>query len=371
MEFIKVESSVIPLLLLALISVLGYLIGKIKICKISLDISAVLIVAIVVGFLMSISPDVHIGENFNNSLDLYSKTGTALFVCAIGVSSGTSLARGSIKKNILYFLFGALMVIGAFVCAKCIEVFDTTFDRSLLLGTLCGALTSTPALSAICEDITVISENAVVGYGAAYLFGVVGVVVFVQYNVRFLKEEMRMSNVTINREMGYKSLTLMLFVILLGIFFGSIKLPFINRSLGLTGGILLLGIASGAILSKLKQKGKDFSCDISPYKNLGLIMFFVGNGIKAGMKLTSAVDVRCFVYGAIITAVAVMIGFVLGRIFCGKNAINRMFIVAGGMTSTPALGVLVSKSNYEDNMSTYSFAYLGALVTITFGINIV
>ena len=135
MEFIKVESSVIPLLLLALISVLGYLIGKIKICNISLDISAVLIVAIVVGFLMSISPDVHIEENFNNSLDLYSKTGTALFVCAIGVYSGTSLARGAIKKNILYFLFGALMVIGSFVCAKCIEVFDITFDKSLLLGT--------------------------------------------------------------------------------------------------------------------------------------------------------------------------------------------------------------------------------------------
>jgi len=47
-----------------------------------------------------------------------------------------------------------------------------------------------------------------------------------------------------------------------------------------------------------------------------------------------------------------------------------MCIVAGGMTSTPAIGLLAKTGNSQVDMSAYSFAYLGALLTITIGTKI-
>ena len=53
------------------------------------------------------------------------------------------------------------MVCISFVFANIISIVDTNIDKSILSGMLCGALTSTPGLSAICESIGINSENAI------------------------------------------------------------------------------------------------------------------------------------------------------------------------------------------------------------------
>lgn len=71
-----------------------------------------------------------------------------------------------------------------FVTAVVIRVIDRSADISFLLGILCGALTSTPGLACVCDMRNIDPSVAFAGYGAAYLFVVIGVVLFVQVFLR-------------------------------------------------------------------------------------------------------------------------------------------------------------------------------------------
>ena len=61
----------------------------------------------------------------------------------------------------------------------------------MIVGLLSGSLTSTPAFSAAKDTVATEYVNAVaVGHGIAYLFGVVGVVLFVQLIPKLTKANM-------------------------------------------------------------------------------------------------------------------------------------------------------------------------------------
>lgn len=83
------------------------------------------------------------------------------------------------------------------VCVICIMLGkgDTVHEheefKAILVGLLSGALTSTPAFSAAKDAVGPQYEDFVsVGYGIAYLFGVIGVVLFVQLVPKFAKANM-------------------------------------------------------------------------------------------------------------------------------------------------------------------------------------
>ena len=62
---------------------------------------------------------------------------------------------------------------------------------STMIGLFSGALTSTPAFSASKEAVGSALEGYVaVGNGIAYIFGVIGVVLFVQLVPKFMKVDM-------------------------------------------------------------------------------------------------------------------------------------------------------------------------------------
>ena len=58
--------------------------------------------------------------------------------------------------------------------------FDKSLNNASMYGVFCGAMTSTPALSTVCEISESYVAAATAGYACTYIFGVVGVVVFVQ-----------------------------------------------------------------------------------------------------------------------------------------------------------------------------------------------
>ena len=61
----------------------------------------------------------------------------------------------------------------------------------MIVGLLSGSLTSTPAFSAAKDTVNPIYEDAVsVGHGIAYIFGVLGVVLFVQLIPKLTKANM-------------------------------------------------------------------------------------------------------------------------------------------------------------------------------------
>ena len=95
-------------------------------------------------------------------------------------------------------------------------------------------------------------------------------------------------------------------------------------------------------------------------------MFFVGNGFVSGQRLNNNLDVKWLMYGSVVAISSIFVGYIFCRLFLSDNKLHRMFIVSGGMTSTPALGVLSKKIDNNQYLSSYSIAYLGALLTIVF-----
>lgn len=353
-----------PLMVLFAVILLGYALGKLKIFGITLDLSAILLVAILFGFLISHFLPMAIDTDFSESMSAYSRLGTSLFVSVIGITSGISLKLSS-KKTVLYLFIGCLAVLIGFTVVTIIGYIDTETDKSVLLGILSGALTSTPALSAISERPDVISENAVIGYGAAYILGVVIVVISTQIAGRNILKKSITSNkqkvVTVSD--GTLGLILIAICASIGELLG--KLSFFGYSLGTTGAVLICGIIIGCIIRKSHIRSS--AENVFPiYRNLGLALFFVGNGVIAGARLNSGISIKWFIFGAIITVSSVISIWLICKIF--KADIPNL--IAGAMTSTPALGVLVKKG-YSVDLTAYSISYVGALLTMTVGIKFI
>ncbi|MBN2530861.1 MAG: transporter [Deltaproteobacteria bacterium] len=166
-------------LILFIIITLGFVLGRIKIKGISLDISAVIFVALLFG---------HFGYTVPKDIQFI---GLLLFVFTVGISAGPGFFESfkssgkqlSILAVLLIFSAGAITVAAAYL-------FDV--DMPIAIGLFTGALTSTPGL-AVAIDTTHTSLPSI-GYGVAYPFGVLGVILFVKLlpaisKVNIAKEE--------------------------------------------------------------------------------------------------------------------------------------------------------------------------------------
>lgn len=157
---------------LFLIICLGFIIGNIKIKGISLDISAIIFVALFFGHLGVTLPDI-IGT-----------IGLILFIYTIGIQAGAGFfdsfkehGRKLVVLSLVVVLFASALALIS------ILVFDV--DVPIAIGLLSGALTSTPGLAAAIE--TTNSPLASIGYGIAYPIGVIGVILFVRLYPKVFK----------------------------------------------------------------------------------------------------------------------------------------------------------------------------------------
>jgi putative transport protein len=299
----------------------------------------------------------------------FSKLGTALFVAAVGIAAGFSLQNGIGERDFFYFSVGVLMVIAGILGMRVVSCLDATMDQSLLMGLLCGALTSTPGLSAACEVEGVLSELAILGYGCAYPFGVISTVVFAQLMTRNARMTGKQAihiqeKSAASGNMSVESLMSIGIAVIFGSVVGQTKLPFTQFSLGNSGGVLCVGILVGFLLAKVKGNFDALNSALSFYRNFGLVIFFVGSGVSAGMTLHMAFEIKWFAYGALFTVLPVLCGYWICRSILRQTLDKSMCIVAGGMTSTPTLGVLLRNTNLAVDLSAYSMAYVGALLTI-------
>lgn len=157
---------------LFLIICIGFIIGNIKIKGISLDISAIIFIALIFG---------HFGVSLP---DILGKIGLVLFIYTIGIQAGPGFFD-SFKEQGRNLILMAVVVIfsAALITLASISIFN--IDTSIAIGLLAGALTSTPGLAAAIE--TTQSPLASIGYGIAYPLGVIGVILFVRLYPRILK----------------------------------------------------------------------------------------------------------------------------------------------------------------------------------------
>ncbi|MDO4941053.1 MAG: hypothetical protein Q4E33_05120 [Erysipelotrichaceae bacterium] len=375
------------------IIVLGYLIGNIKIKGISLGSAGILLVAILFGIFFNANPDISIGDNvinlFNSDIkskySLISSIGTVLFVTSIGFIAGPKFFRSFNKKSMSYIYIGIIVILIGGLCTLLFIKLDGNLSTSLAIGLMTGALTSTPGLSAAKEVIGADVDMIVAGYGIAYLFGVLGVVLFVQIIPKLLKidiDKERDSYIAANPidvpELKGEYIKLDSFgffpfflAIILGCLIGSFYIPGINFCLGNSGGCLLAGL----LLGHFRHIGKiDCRIDASTIKalrELGLILFLTGAGVPGGVNFASNVKLSCFIYGIVITLVPMIVGYFIATKVFKLSLFNALGSITGGMTSTPALGALIQTSKTDDVASAYAASYPIALVTVVIVVKLI
>ena len=251
-----------------------------------------------------------------------------------------------------------------------ISILDKSISYASLLGILCGALTSTPGLSSVCERISSGSENAVMGYGCSYLFGVILVVFFAQlFARRYTDEIYRISPKRDVKSKIYPELMLIGITALLGNILGSIHIPVLRISVGNTASTLLVGLIVGGIVRRKRAVAQISSQIMNTFRNSGLALFFAGTGFSTGIRSVSF-DIKSVLYGALITLTAIFCGILLCRIVSSRHLLQSGFVIAGGMTSSPAYGAIGTKAN-EASVGHFSFAYFGSLISLIIALQII
>lgn len=375
-----------------IIAALGYLIGAVEIKGISLGTAGVLLVALLFGVLASYVPEFNFGDKviplFNADLkskfSLVSSIGTALFVTAVGLIAGPKFFRTFNRKSLAYIVMGVAVISVGALTAIVLVALDPALSPDMAVGLLTGGLTSTPGLSAA-KEVATDADAVTAGYGIAYLFGVLGVVLFVQLLPRILRvniEEERKNFVAANaitikppkgklkmlESFGFFPFFL---AIALGCLIGAIKIPGINFSLGTSGGTLVAGLLIGhfghigPIDCRIKKETLNF------FRELGLVLFLIGAGVPGGVNFVSNVKLSYFIYGAIMTLMPMIIGFILAKFVFKLSVFNNLGSITGGMTSTPALGALISTAGTDDVASAYASTYPIALVFVVLAAKII
>ena len=100
------------------------------------------------------------------------------------------------------------------------------------------------------------------------------------------------------------------------------------------------------------------------FRELGLVLFLVGAGIPGGAEFIANFDPMYFVYGIVMTIVPLIIGYIFAKYVLKLSLLNKLGSLTGGMTSTPALGTLISVAKTEDVAAAYAATYPIALIAV-------
>ena len=380
----------------------GYALGRITIKGVCLGDAGVFVIALLFGALCygPFEAQLVIGEvNFaEKALSIVETLGLILFVTSVGFIAGPKFF-GNMKKNFKsYVLLGLVVILaGGLSAVACIFMgkgigFGSTIETSegftaMIVGLLSGSLTSTPAFSAAKATVSPEFTSLVsVGHGIAYIFGVIGVVLFVQIVPKFSKADMAVERqkIAITEEKtetkkkianlisldghGFAAFSL---ASVLGIVVGKIMIPLSGEglsgtcfSLTTTGGCLLVSLVFGHFgrIGKLNMMPDQHTLKL--FRELGLVLFLVGAGVPGGADFVANFDPMYFVYGIIMTILPLIIGYLFAKYVLKLSLLNNLGSITGGMTSTPALGTLINVAGTEDVAAAYAATYPIALIAV-------
>lgn len=394
----SIKGTSLALFFMFAIIFIGYLLGKINIKGVSLGTAAIFIVALVFGHFkgVTIGYEGHEGciagwaeklGTIDTWFKIIQNIGLILFVTSVGLIAGPTFFKNLKKNAKSYILLGLLIIASGSLVTALVTILVPNMTSAMAVGLMSGALTSTPAFAAAqgaLENSPVYGEIAV-GHAVAYPFGVIGVVLFVQIIPRILKVNMEHEKsllAPVGDFDGEKSISTKLFTldkfgcgafaltVMVGLLLGSITIPLpggSSFSLGATGGPLIMGLIFGHFghIGKLDLKVKEHLLSI--FQEFGLVLFLIGAGIEGGAAFVDTLKVYgglLFVWGALMTIVPLIIGFLFAKYVLKLSLLNNLGSITGGMTSTPALGALIQSSGTSNVASAYAATYPIALVTV-------
>ena len=393
-------------LLLVVFSVLflGYALGRVKIKGISLGDAGVFLIALLAGALFfgvntsgALVFDLSGDYDYSAGLTLIESLGLILFVTSVGYMAGPRFIQ-NLKRNfkcyaplgVLIPLMGGIIGIGCILLGEVVG-YGSTIDSqdgfvAMIVGILSGALTSTPAFSAAKATVAPAYMGLVsVGHGIAYIFGVVGKVLFIQLIPRIEKADMEQERVLLlpvakieEKKNDKKLFTLdgaglapFALAAMLGTLIGQIKIPLSSDgfsgtcfSLTTTGGCLLVSLLFGHFGRMGKWDILPSTKTLKLLRELGLVLFLAGAGIPGGAEFVACFDPIYFLYGALMTVIPMILAYLFAKFILKMGLLNNLGAITGAMTSTPALGTLISTAGTEDVATAYAATYPIALITV-------
>ena len=187
-----------PVLLLFVVSAIGYAVGSISFKGTKLGVAAVLFVGLGIG---ALDKELFVPE-------IVIVLGLSIFVYTIGMSSGpgffsTFKKRGA--KDIVFIIasliFMAILAVGVH--------FLFGLNSALSAGLLAGSVTNTPSLAALLDLISnsqteaikeALSSSAVVGYSLAYPMGVIGGMFSISMMIKWLKIDFKEEELELQKD---------------------------------------------------------------------------------------------------------------------------------------------------------------------------
>ncbi len=154
-----------------LIVALGLALGKLKIKGLSLDISAIIFVAMAFG---------HAGVNMPS---IFQQIGLILFMFSVGTQAGPGFFEAFRAKGLQLVLLAVVGIVSGMLTTILFR-YLFNIDNSLVTGLFTGAITSASGLAAAAEISG--SPLVAIGFGLAYPFGILGIILFVRLSPRFL-----------------------------------------------------------------------------------------------------------------------------------------------------------------------------------------
>ena len=468
---------------------IGLSLGRITIKGVSLGSAGVFIIALIYGALFSDHISSTVSQKVEgkpvdisaNALKIVENLGLIFFIGSVGFISGPTFFS-NLKKNFKSYLISGLFVIliATLSCVCCFYIGkksakDVEEFNAMIVGIFSGALTSTPAFSSAKATADTKYESAVtVGHGIAYLFGVIGVVLYVQIIPKIIGANMDIERALIGGE-GYEKrigtertehpdlhknnehkkdennnkkkieikeeekriefdpkristehiestrraqipkekknesenknenenehdekgseqieeeednnkkdktwlildkygLCVFGFAAIFGIFIGAIRIPLSKKlldgttfSLTTTGGVLITSLVLGHYgrICCLSLKIEKNVLEI--FRELGLILFLLGTGIAGGAKFIDYFKAIYFIYGIVMTLLPLILGFIFNKFVLRLCLLNNLGSLTGGMTSTPALGTLITVAQTDQVGAAYAATYPIALISV-------
>jgi putative transport protein len=170
------------MLVLFAILAIGSWIGQLSIHGLTLGAAGVLFTALVFG---------HFGMTIPSEI---MELGLLLFVYAVGLQAGPRFFR-TFRRHGLQFVVIAVAVAGVGVLLTILVARFLHLPFQLASGLYAGAMTCTPALAAAIDVVERIapgsSSSVSVGYGIAYPYSMIGVVLLIQVLPRLLRRDLR------------------------------------------------------------------------------------------------------------------------------------------------------------------------------------
>jgi len=164
------------LLITFLVILVGIAFGNLRIKGVGFGSSGVLIAAMVAGYFYAPEP-----------VQILQDLGIVLFLLSVGLEAGPSFFR-AFKQYGRKFITNVLILLGISGVNTVAIIAITGIPVGIGLGLFAGSFTSSPALVSALQFSP--ETEVIFGYGVAYPFGLMGVILFISIAVQLLRRRM-------------------------------------------------------------------------------------------------------------------------------------------------------------------------------------